>query len=50
MKGLGLYLVQSYYKGGFAHLQKVDGFDGLLLQAMHHVHHQDGNVTQAGPS
>ena len=29
------------------HKHKVEGLDGLLLQAMHHVYHQDGNVTQA---
>ena len=46
----GGYLVQGNNKGSLAHLEEVDGLDGLLFQAMHHVYHQDGNVTQAGPS
>ena len=44
------YLVQGNNKGSLAHLEQVDGFNGLLLQAVHHVHHQDGNITQAGPT
>ena len=30
-----------------AHLEQVDGLDGLLLQPVHQVHHQDGDVAQA---
>ena len=41
------YLVESNNKGRLAHLKQIDGLYGLLLQAMHHVHNQDGNVTQA---
>ncbi|KAA6423504.1 MAG: hypothetical protein FRX49_06564 [Trebouxia sp. A1-2] len=46
----GGYLIQGNNKGCLAHLEEVDGLNGLLLQAMHHVHHQDGNVAQAGAS
>ena len=44
------YLVESNHKGSLAHLEEVDGLDGLLLQTVHHVHHQNGDVTQAGAS
>ncbi len=46
----GQYLIQGNNKGSLAHLEEVDGLNGLLFQAMHHVYHQDGNVTQAGAS
>ena len=46
----GQDLVEGNHKGCLAHLEQVDGLNGLLLQAVHHVNYQDGNVTQAGPA
>lgn len=42
------HLVESHNEGSLAHLEQVDGLNGLLLQPVHHVHNQNGNVTQAG--
>ena len=42
------HLVEGNDEGGAALLEQVDGLDGLLLQAVHDVHHQDGDVAQAG--
>lgn len=41
------HLVQRNDEGRPALLEKVDGFDGLRLQPVHEVHHQDGDVAQA---
>mmetsp|Transcript_8684 Transcript_8684/g.35428 ORF Transcript_8684/g.35428 Transcript_8684/m.35428 type:complete len:639 (-) Transcript_8684:227-2143(-) len=40
-------LVERDYERCLAHLEQVDRLDGLLLEAMHDVHHQHGDVTQA---
>lgn len=39
-------LVQRHHERSLSHFQQVDRFDGLLLQARHDVHHQNGNVAQ----
>ncbi len=41
------HLVHGNDEGGLTHLEQVDGLDGLRLQPVHDVHHQDGDVTQA---
>ena len=43
----GACLVEGHDEGRLALLEQVDGLDGLRLQAMHDVHHQDGNVAEA---
>lgn len=43
-------LVQSHDEGTLLLLQQVDGLDGLRLQAVHDVHHQDGDVAQRAAS
>lgn len=44
------HLVKGDDKGTLLLLQQVDGFQGLRLQTMHDVHHQDGDVTQGASS
>lgn len=44
------YLVQRNDKGSFPRLQQVNALDGLRFQSVHDVNHQDGNVTQGGPT
>ena len=41
-----VHLVESDNKGRLAGLQQANGLNGLRLQAVHEIHHQDGNVTQ----
>mmetsp|Transcript_20947 Transcript_20947/g.63065 ORF Transcript_20947/g.63065 Transcript_20947/m.63065 type:complete len:437 (-) Transcript_20947:2176-3486(-) len=43
-------LVKRDDEGRLALLEQVDGLDGLRLQPVHEVHHQDGDVTQAAPA
>lgn len=39
-------LVEGHDEGTLLLLQQVDGLQGLRLQAVHDVHHQDGDVAQ----
>lgn len=43
-------LVECNNEGTLFLLQQVDGFNRLRLEAMHDVHHKDGNVTQRAAS
>ena len=40
------YLVESDHEGRLAFLEQVDGLDGLRLEAVHDVDHQDGDITE----
>lgn len=40
-------LVEGDDEGGLPLFEQVDGLDGLRLEPVHEVHHQDGNVAQA---
>ena len=42
------YLVESDHEGRLAFLEQVDGLDGLRLEAVHDVDHQDGDITERG--
>ena len=44
------HLVKGHDEGRLLLLEQVDGLDGLGLQAVHDVHHQDGDVAQAAAS
>ena len=41
------HLVEGDDEGRLAHLEQVDGLNGLRLQAVHEVDNQDGDVAQA---
>lgn len=43
-------LVECNNEGTLFLLQQVNGFNRLRLQAMHDVHHKDGDVTQRAAS
>lgn len=44
------YLVEGDDEGALLLLQQVDGLERLRLQAVHDVHHQDGDVAQRAAS
>lgn len=44
------HLVEGDDEGTLLLLQQVDGLERLRLQAVHDVHHQDGDVAQRAAS
>lgn len=46
----GTDLVEGHDEGALLLLQQVDGLERLRLQAVHDVHHQDGDVAQRAAS
>ncbi len=44
------HLVQSNNERSLSFEKNVDGLKRLWFKTMHHIHHQNGYVTQRGPS
>ena len=45
-----IHLIQGNDEGSLAHLEEFYGFDRLLFQPMHEIHHKDGNIAERGAS
>ena len=43
-------LVEGNDEGRLLLDEQVDGLEGLGFESVHNVHHQDGDITQAGSS
>ena len=44
-----MYLIERDDEGRSLPLEHVDALDGLLLQPVHQIDHEDGDIAQRGP-